>query len=231
MARRKARLRAELGAAESVTDAIYAAGYGASSRGYAAMNALGMAPSAYRNGAGGETIRYASASSSLGPVVVAATGRGVCMVEFGAPDALAAELAQRFPKASIARADADMAALIETVVAMIDAPATAPELPLDIRGTAFQERVWRALTAVPPGQMVSYAELARRIGQPGAARAVAHACAKNGIAVAVPCHRVVRGSGELAGYKWGVERKRALLAREGAGITDTHGHDPEGSAG
>lgn len=231
IARRKARLRNVLPEAESVTDAIYAAGFGASSRGYAATDALGMAPGAYRNGAAGETIRYASATSSLGAVVVAATERGVCMVEFGAREDLVAALTRRFPQAKIVPAPHGMAELVDRVVAMIDAPAAGSELPLDIRGTAFQERVWRALTRVPPGETVSYAQLAERIGQPDAARAVARACANNGIAVAVPCHRVVRGSGELAGYKWGTERKRALLAREGAEIADTADQDVADESG
>lgn len=214
IARRKARLRQVLAEASSVTDAIYAAGFGASSRAYEDKGALGMTPSAYRNGAEGETIRYASAKSSLGPVLVAATDRGVCMIEFGDPDQLVPVLTRRFPKARIVRANGDLAALVERVVQLIDSPAVGCDLPLDIRGTAFQERVWKALTLIPPGHTVSYAELAERIGQPTAARAVARACAANGIAVAVPCHRVVRGSGDLSGYKWGVERKRALLARE-----------------
>jgi len=217
MARRKARLRKALPDASSITDAIYAAGFGASSRAYEDKGALGMTPSAYRNGGEGETIRYTSADSSLGPVLVAATERGVCMIEFGDADELVPVLTQRFPKARITRANGDLAALVERVVQLIDAPSGGCDLPLDIRGTAFQERVWKALTLIPAGQTVSYAELAERIGQPTAARAVARACATNGIAVAVPCHRVVRGSGDLSGYKWGVDRKQALLERESAG--------------
>lgn len=214
VARRKARLRQVLPNARSVTDAIYAAGFGASSRAYEDKGALGMAPSAYRNGAGGETIRYTSTESSLGPVLVAATDRGVCMIEFGEQEQLVLVLKRRFPKACLILEDRDLAALVERVVQLIDEPSAGCDLPLDIRGTAFQERVWKALTLIPTGQTVSYAELAERIGQPTAARAVARACATNIIAVAVPCHRVVRGSGDLSGYKWGVDRKETLLARE-----------------
>lgn len=216
LARRKARLRQALPHASSVTDAIYSAGFGASSRAYQDKGALGMAPSAYRSGAGGETIRYTSTDSSLGPVLVAATARGVCMIEFGEQEQLVLALKRRFPNASLIHADGDLAALVERVVQLIDEPSAGCDLPLDIRGTAFQERVWKALTLIPTGRTVSYAELAERIGQPTAVRAVARACATNIIAVAVPCHRVVRGSGDLSGYKWGVERKEALLAREGA---------------
>lgn len=218
--RRKARLRTALAEAVSVTDAIYAAGFGASSRAYDDKGALGMTPGTYRNGAAGETIRFTSAPSSLGTVFVAATVRGICMIEFGDPETLAPALVRHFPKAQIMAADGDLAELVARVVALIDTPSAACELPLDIRGTAFQERVWKALTLIPPGETVSYAELARRIGQPSAARAVARACATNTIAVAVPCHRVVGGSGDLSGYRWGVERKQALLAREGAETID-----------
>lgn len=215
MARRKARLRQALPDAGSVTEAIYAAGFGASSRAYADQGGLGMTPGAYRTGAAGETIRYAPAATSLGPVLVAATARGVCMIEFGALDDLVAVLTRRFAKACIVRADDDLALLVADVVRLIDAPSAGCNLPLDIRGTVFQERVWKALALIPAGETVSYAALAARIGQPTAARAVARACATNAIAVAVPCHRVVRGSGDLAGYRWGEERKAALLAREG----------------
>lgn len=211
---RKVRLRQALPDAGSVTDAIYAAGFGASSRAYEDKGALGMTPSSYRNGAEGETIRYASAESSLGPVLVAATERGVCMIEFGEPEQLVQVLAQRFPKACIVPVNRDLAALVERVVQLIDEPSAGCDLPLDIRGTAFQERVWKALTLIPAGETLSYAELAELIGRPSATRAVARACASNSIAVAVPCHRVVCSSGKLSGYKWGVERKEALLSRE-----------------
>ena len=214
LARRKARLRAALSGARSVTDAIYAAGFSASSRAYADGGALGMSPARYRKGAAGESIRFTAARSSLGPLLVAATARGVCMIEFGDPGRLVAELARRFPRAQIAPGDAELAALVRRVVALVEAPGVRSELPLDIRGTAFQERVWRALTRIPPGETVTYSELARRVGRPAAARAVAQACAANALAVAVPCHRVVRRGGGASGYRWGLARKQALLARE-----------------
>lgn len=214
-ARRKVRLRDGLAGAASVTDAIYAAGYGASSRAYDDGDVLGMTPRSFRRGAKGERIVHAMAGSSLGPVLVAATARGICMIEFGDESTLLQRLAARFPGAELASGDASFADLVTRVVALVDAPgATSADLPLDVRGTAFQERVWQALTQIPAGQTVSYAGLAERIGRPGAARAVARACAGNGIAVAIPCHRVVRGNGEISGYRWGVERKRALLDRE-----------------
>lgn len=212
---RKARLRQRLTDAASVTDAIYAAGYGASSRAYEDGAALGMTPQAFRRGAGGERIVHAMAASSLGPILVAATGRGICMIEFGDEAELVGRLSARFPGAELTPGDAGFAELVGRVVALVDAPgSTTVDLPLDIRGTAFQERVWRALTQIPAGETVSYAALAERIGQPRAARAVARACAGNGIAVAIPCHRVVRGDGDISGYRWGVARKRALLDRE-----------------
>lgn len=220
MAVRKQRLRRKLPNARTVTSAIHDAGYASLARAYADGGGLGMAPGTYQKGAKGEIIRYATARTSLGEIIVAATRRGLCMVEFGAPTMLMEALKERFAHAALEPADASLSALVDQVVARIDAPGQNPSaattLPLDIRGTAFQERVWQALTRIPQGQTVSYAELAERIGQPKAARAVARACAANAIAVAVPCHRVVRGSGELSGYKWGVERKRVLLEREAA---------------
>lgn len=214
-ARRKARLRDGLADAASVTDAIYAAGYGASSRAYEDGGSLGMTPSSVRRGAAGERIVHAMAGSSLGPLLVAATARGICMIEFGDEAELLHRLAARFPGAELAGGDAEFAELISRVVALVDAPgSTHADLPLDIRGTVFQERVWQALTTIPAGETVSYAGLAERIGRPGSARAVARACAGNTIAVAIPCHRVVRGDGDISGYRWGTERKRALLDRE-----------------
>jgi AraC family transcriptional regulator, regulatory protein of adaptative response / methylated-DNA-[protein]-cysteine methyltransferase len=210
---RKSRLRDTLPDAASVTAAVYDAGYGSTSRAYE-HRSTGMPLSTYRRGARGERIRYASAASSLGPVVIATTDLGICLIEFGDPDDLAAELTRRFPLASISPADEALSDLIDQVIALIDEPSLPCELPLDIRGTVFQERVWTALTGIRAGETVSYSELARRLGQPGAARAVARACATNTLAVAVPCHRVVSASGELAGYRWGIERKRLLLDRE-----------------
>jgi len=216
MAVRKQRLRAGLGEADSVTGAIYDAGYASASRAYADRPAPGLAPAQLRRGAAGETVRYAAAPTSLGEILVAATERGLCLVEFLNGVAPVELLGQRFPKARLEPAGEGLAGWVALVVAWIDAPAgEAAPLPLDIRGTAFQEQVWRALTEIPAGQTVSYAALAETLGEPGAARAVAGACAANRLAVVVPCHRVVRGSGDLAGYRSGVERKRALLAREG----------------
>lgn len=216
MAARKQRLRQELPAARSVTHAIYDAGFASPARAYADGNTLGMTPAAYQKGAKGEIIHYASAHSSLGDIVVAATAQGLCMIEFTAPAAGLQTLKERFPHAKLEPADTVLDELVAQVVARIDTPSAATALPLDLRGTAFQERVWQALTCIPLGDTVSYGELATRIGQPTAARAVARACATNAIAVAVPCHRVVRGTGEISGYKWGVERKRELLSREAA---------------
>lgn len=215
IAQRKKRLRQGLGAAESVTDAILDAGYTTNSRAYNDAKVLGMTPSAYRSGGAGEVIHWCSAQSSLGEVVIAATEVGICMIEFGSPDDLVSTLRSRFPKARILAADSGMPSVVREVVALIDGPAGNVHIPLDIRGTAFQEKVWRALMRIPPGETLSYGELAERIGMPTAARAVARACASNHIAVAIPCHRVVSGTGDLTGYKWGLDRKRELLEREG----------------
>jgi AraC family transcriptional regulator of adaptative response/methylated-DNA-[protein]-cysteine methyltransferase len=214
-ARRDERLRQGLRAGGSVGAAIYEAGFGSASGAYEGA-ALGMTPATYRAGARGERISYAVAGSYLGPVLVAATERGVCAIEFGddAP-ALRGRLAARFPGAELQEGDAAFAATVARVVAFIEAPAGGLDLPLDIQGTAFQRRVWAALRAIPAGQTASYAEVARRVGQPGAARAVAQACAANTLAVAIPCHRVLRGDGDLGGYRWGAGRKRQLLEREG----------------
>ena len=215
MARRQQRLGQQLRTAPSVTDAIFDAGYVTSSAAYRDSQALGMAPARLRNGGAQERIRYTTASTSLGAILVAATQRGICMVEFGAHRTLLEELNRRFAQANIERADEELAGWVRRVVALIDTPAgTDPALPLDIRGTAFQQRVWNALTRLPPGETVSYSELARRIKAPGSTRAVANACASNKIAVLVPCHRVVGRDGSLTGYKWGLARKRKLLARE-----------------
>ncbi len=215
---RTARLRTRLVDATSVTEAIYDAGFSTASRAYDHTN-TGMTLGTFLDGALGETIRYCHASSSLGPIVIAATERGICMIEFGDPDKLVVELRRRFPKATITPTDDPMQALVQQVLTLIDEPFRDCELPLDVRGTAFQHRVWAALTDLPAGETVTYEQLARRLGKPGAARAVAGACAANILAVAVPCHRVVNAAGELAGYRWGIERKRALLDRE---ATATH---------
>jgi AraC family transcriptional regulator, regulatory protein of adaptative response / methylated-DNA-[protein]-cysteine methyltransferase len=216
-ARRSERFRTSLGLASSVTEAIYDAGFGSSSRAYEGAE-LGMTPTAYRQGAEGQTIRYGVASCSLGALLVAATDRGVCAIEFGDdPAEWPGRLRERFPRARVEEGGEDFVDLLEEVVAFVEAPGDGLGLPLDIRGTAFQQRVWAALRRVAPGTTVGYAELAAHIGRPDAARAVAGACAANTLAVAIPCHRVVRADGALSGYRWGVDRKRALLEREATG--------------
>ncbi len=213
---RARRAEAGLAAGESVTEAIHAAGYGSPSRFYAEAGArLGMSPATRRDGGRGETIRHATAPTSLGTILVAATERGVCAVQFGEDGAaLDAWLRRRFPNATLAPADPAFEALVAGVVAAVERPGEDRGLPLDLRGTTFQERVWQALRAIPPGTTTSYADLAAAIGRPGAARAVAAACAANPVGVVVPCHRVVRAGGAISGYRWGVARKAALLARE-----------------
>jgi AraC family transcriptional regulator of adaptative response/methylated-DNA-[protein]-cysteine methyltransferase len=219
-AARAARVRSALSRGERVTDALYAAGFNSAGRFYAkADEALGMTPKRFRTGGLDTTIDYALSVCSLGALLVATSERGVCAIQLGdAPQALLEELKARFPKATLRHADAGFEALLEAVIRLIEAPHTGCNLPLDLRGTVFQQRVWQALRAIPAGSAVSYAEIARRVGQPKSSRAVAQACAANPVAVAVPCHRVVRGSGELAGYRWGVARKRALLEREARAV-------------
>ena len=174
-----------------------------------------MTPGAARRGGAGEVISVAAAESPLGPLLVGATAKGVCFIGFAASAAEAeADLRQRFPQAEVVAASAEMAATLRQVVGFIQEPRAALDLPLDLRGTAFQRRVWQALLAIPLGETRSYGQVAAAIGAPRAVRAVATACASNKVALAVPCHRVVAGNGGLAGYRWGIERKRALLARE-----------------
>ena len=221
-ARRKERVRRALAEEPSVTGAIYDAGYGSSSRFYEASRAtLGMTPSELRRGGEALRVRHAFGRSSLGVVLVAATDRGVCAILLGDDRAeLLRDLRARFPRARIARGDRAFRATVSAVVALVERPHAPRALPLDVRGTAFQERVWTALAKVPPGRTLTYAELARAIGAPTSARAVARACASNPLAVAIPCHRVVREDGALAGYRWGVARKRALLEREATAAAD-----------
>jgi AraC family transcriptional regulator of adaptative response/methylated-DNA-[protein]-cysteine methyltransferase len=208
------RLRRALSGGARVTDAILDAGYDSAGRFYSERS-LGMRPRTWRDAGAGACIRYAIARSSLGPVLIAATERGLCTIEFGDdPAALVAALRQRFARATLARGDREFRARVAGVVRSIEEPRAALELPLDVRGTAFQRRVWNALRAIPAGATTTYAELARRIDAPRAVRAVARACASNPLAVVVPCHRVVRGDGGLAGYRWGIERKAELLRRE-----------------
>jgi AraC family transcriptional regulator of adaptative response/methylated-DNA-[protein]-cysteine methyltransferase len=216
LARRQQQVRAGLAKNTSVTHAIFDAGYGSSSRFYAAADAtLGMTPTAYRAGGERTRIRFAVGQCALGAILVAHSERGVCAILLGDdPEPLLHDLQDRFPKAELIAGDAAFEALVATVVGFVDAPATGLDLPLDICGTAFQQRVWRALRAIPAGRTVSYTEVARMIGAPSAVRAVATACAANAIAVAIPCHRVVRNDGGLSGYRWGIERKRALIDAE-----------------
>lgn len=204
-AQRGRRLRAALDEGDSVTDALYRAGFGSSSRLYESADALlGMAPRARREGGRGAEIRFAAGQCSLGAIVVAQSARGVCAILLGDdPDALVRELQDQFPHARLIGGDRGFEQTVARVVGFVEAP-----------GTAFQQRVWQALREVPAGETISYTQLAGRIGAPRAVRAVGQACAANRIAVAIPCHRVVRLDGDLSGYRWGVERKRALLERE-----------------
>ena len=215
-AHRTQRVQRELAAGARVTDAIYAAGYNSNSPFYASSTRnLGMRPAAYRAQGRGTAIRFAVAQCTLGSLLVAASDQGVCAILLGDdPDALVRDLQDRFPRAELIGGDAAFESLVAKVVGFVEAPALGLDLPLDVRGTAFQQRVWEALRQIPPGQTVSYTEMARRIGLPTAVRAVAQACGANPIAVAIPCHRVVRNDGALSGYRWGIERKRALLDRE-----------------
>lgn len=202
----------------TVTEAIYGAGFNSSGRFYETSNTvLGMPPATYRDGGKNTKIHFAIGECSLGSILVARSKKGVCAIFMGDdPDALARDLQDRFPHARLIGDDAGFEALVAKVVGFIEAPALGLDLPLDVRGTVFQQRVWQALQEIPAGSTVSYAEIAKRIGAPKSVRAVASACAANAIAVAIPCHRVVRRDGALSGYRWGVARKRALLERERA---------------
>src|SRR5690606_21862578 len=200
----------------AVTDAIYESGYNASSRFYEqSEQVLGMRARESRAGGVGAQIRFAIGQCSLGAILVAESARGICAILLGDdPELLLQDLQKRFPKAHLMGGDAQFEERVAKVVGLVEAPSLGFDLPLDIRGTAFQERVWQALRAIPAGTTVSYAELAARVGTPAAIRAVASACGANSLAVAIPCHRVVRRNGDLAGYRWGIERKRELLKRE-----------------
>jgi AraC family transcriptional regulator of adaptative response/methylated-DNA-[protein]-cysteine methyltransferase len=215
-ARRRTRLQGALGGGEAIDAALYDAGFGSPSRVYERTGLLlGMSPGVYRKGAPGMRIRCGAARTSLGWLAVAATDRGVCAIELGGSRAtLETRIHSRFPKARFVRADGDLDRWLAAAVAFVEAPARGLDLPLDVRGTAFQQRVWQALQAIPRGATLSYGELARHLGKPRGARAVARAVASNPVALAIPCHRVVAAGGALAGYRWGIDRKRQLLARE-----------------
>jgi len=216
---RARRLRDGLAAGARVTDAILDAGYHSTGRAYAETDAvLGMTPGTWRAGGAGTDLRFAIGQCSLGAILVAASPRGVCAIALGdEPESLARDLQDRFPQARLIGGDRDFEELVARVVGLVEAPRIGLDLPLDLRGTAFQLRVWQALRDIPPGCTLSYSELARRIGTPAAVRAVAGACAANPLAVVIPCHRVVRIDGSLSGYRWGIERKQTLLEREASG--------------
>jgi AraC family transcriptional regulator of adaptative response/methylated-DNA-[protein]-cysteine methyltransferase len=219
-AHRANKVREGLVSSGTVTEAIYDAGFNSSGRFYAkSTHMLGMTPRQYRAGGQNETIKFAVGQTSLGAILVASSKNGVAAILLGNdPDELVRNLQDRFPKADLIGADRDYEALVARVVGFIESPGIGLDLPLDVRGTAFQQRVWQALREIPVGATVSYAEIARRIGSPKAVRAVAGACAANNLAVAIPCHRVVRNDGALSGYAWGVDRKRVLINREAAQI-------------
>jgi AraC family transcriptional regulator of adaptative response/methylated-DNA-[protein]-cysteine methyltransferase len=215
-AARARRVQEGLARQVSVTAAMYSAGFNSSGRFYAQSPAvLGMKPSSFRAGGAGERIRFAIAECSLGPILVASTAQGICAILIDDdPDFLVKDLQDRFPKAELIGAEPEYEQVVSRVVGLVEQPSVGLELPLDVRGTAFQQRVWQVLRAIPSGRRVTYAELAELAGVPRGARAVASACAANAIAVAIPCHRVVRNDGSISGYRWGVDRKAALLNRE-----------------
>ncbi len=221
-ARRENRVRDQLDHSRTVTEAIYEAGYGSNSRFYERSNeVLGMTPADYRSGGSNTEIRFAVGECSLGSILVAESDRGVCAIFMGDdPEELVRNLQDRFPRADLVGGDAEFERLVAKVVGFVEAPGIGLDLPLDVRGTAFQRRVWQALREIPAGETASYTDIARRIGSPNSVRAVAGACAANVIAVAIPCHRVIRSDGGLSGYRWGVERKRALLAKESGDKSD-----------
>jgi AraC family transcriptional regulator of adaptative response/methylated-DNA-[protein]-cysteine methyltransferase len=217
-AHRAARVRNELTRSTTVTEAIYEAGFNSGGRFYATSDRLlGMTPTDFRAGGTHTVIHFAVGNCSLGSILVAQSAKGVCAILLGDdPDALARDLQDRFPRAMFVGGDADFEKIIGKVVAFVDAPALGLDLPLDVRGTVFQQRVWEALRAIPAGSTVSYSDIAARIGARASVRAVAQACAANTLAVAIPCHRVVKRDGAVSGYRWGVERKRKLIEREAA---------------
>jgi AraC family transcriptional regulator of adaptative response/methylated-DNA-[protein]-cysteine methyltransferase len=213
---RAGRVRDHLTKATSVTNAIYDSGFNSTGRFYEqSAGMLGMTPQRFRAGGANEELRFAVAQSSLGAVLVASSAKGVASILLGDdPEALVRSLQDQFPRATLIGGDKEYESLVAKVIGFIEAPGIGLNLPLDVRGTAFQQRVWRALREIPVGTTMSYQEIAKKIGAPRAVRAVAGACAANALALAIPCHRVVRSDGALSGYRWGVERKRALLERE-----------------
>ncbi|WP_185829178.1 bifunctional DNA-binding transcriptional regulator/O6-methylguanine-DNA methyltransferase Ada [Sphingomonas ginkgonis] len=215
---RARRAEQALRGAERVTDAIYDSGYAAPSRFYAdAKERLGMTPSAWIDGGRGATVRWTRSDTDLGPLLVAATDKGICRLTFDEDEAV---LVRLFPNAEVCRDDGGLAGLVAGIVAAIETPASAPELPIDVRGTAFQERVWAELRRIPPGETRSYADIAAALGAPTATRAVGTANGQNPVAVLVPCHRVIRADGTLGGYAGGLERKRKLLTAEGVDLRE-----------
>jgi AraC family transcriptional regulator, regulatory protein of adaptative response / methylated-DNA-[protein]-cysteine methyltransferase len=216
VAKRTQRVHKQLGKSETVTEAMYDAGYTSSRQFYETTNEiLGMTPSRFRAGGARTDIRFAIGECSLGSILVARSDRGVCAILLGDdPEVLVRDLQDTLPQANLIGGDSEFEQLVASVVSFVEAPAAGLNLPLDIRGTAFQQRVWQALRQIPAGETASYSEIARRIGSPRSVRAVAQACGANTLAVAIPCHRVVKHDGTLSGYRWGVERKRALLERE-----------------
>ena len=217
-AHRTQKIRDQLSHSDTVTEAIYGAGFNSNSRFYEqSAKMLGMTPRNYRAGGANAEIRFAIGECSLGAILVAMSDKGVCAILIGDDaDMLLRDLQDRFPRANLIGGDAQFEKMVAKVVGFVEAPALGLDLPLDVRGTAFQQRVWQALRNIPAGATATYSQVARQIGAPQSVRAVAQACAANAIAVAIPCHRVVRNDGALSGYRWGVERKRALLAREQA---------------
>lgn len=217
-AHRGRKLREQLHDGASITQAIYEAGYNSGSRFYEkSKSLLGMTPSTYRAGGTDEEIHFAIAKTSLGALLVAASEKGVCAILLGDdPEKLLRDLQDRFSRARLVGGDAKFEKLVAKIVGLAEHPGKGLDLPLDIRGTAFQQRVWKALITIPAGKTASYAQIAKKIGRPQAVRAVAQACAANNLAVAIPCHRVVKTDGGLSGYRWGVARKQELLKREEA---------------
>jgi AraC family transcriptional regulator of adaptative response/methylated-DNA-[protein]-cysteine methyltransferase len=217
-AHRVKKVHAHLATGSSITAAILDAGFNSNSRFYEKSDAfLGMTPTTFRDGGADAEIRFAVGQCSLGAILVAASTKGVCAILIGDdPETLICDLQDRFSKATLVGADPAFETLVAKVIGFVEAPSLGLGLPLDVRGTAFQQRVWNALTKIPVGSTASYADVAAKIGAPKAVRAVAQACSANSLAIAIPCHRVVRSNGSLSGYRWGIERKRALLTREAA---------------